>query len=306
MALYQKYRPASFEEMCGNKEQIDALKNTLQKENRPHVYLLVGPAGCGKTTAARIAAKELGANDLSIREINSANNRGIETARQIIDQMRFMPAGGSTLVYIIDELHMTTKEWQNAMLKPLEDTPVHVFFFLCTTNPEKLIAPLKSRCFEVKFNPLDEKQMYILLRKVCRAESFEISKDVLQLICENCEGSPRKALVLLEKVASLSSEDEQRMVVRTGILDEDDADVIELCRELLKKGTTWRTVADIIKRMNIDDLERIRHIVLGYMSSVLLGGSNMKAALAIEFFSEPFYDSGKAGFVYACFSVVTS
>src|SRR5690606_15380302 len=100
---------------------------------------------------------------LSIREINSANNRGIETARQIIDQMRFMPAGGSTLVYIIDELHMATKDWQNAMLKPLEDTPAHVFFFLCTTNPEKLIAPLKSRCLEVKFNSLDEKEMYILL-----------------------------------------------------------------------------------------------------------------------------------------------
>lgn len=302
--LYQKYRPQTFAEMVGNETQIAALRKALEKENRPHAFLFVGPPGCGKTTAARIAAKQLGAGELSLKEINSADNRGIETARLIVETMRYGSPDGEALVFIIDEIHMTTKEWQNAMLKPLEDTPSHVYFFLCTTDPQKLITALKSRCTEIKFQPLSLENAFLLIRRVNRSDNLGVSKEVCQLIAENCEGSPRRALVLLEKIAGLESEEAQKRALEEGLPDEENAEAIELCRILLKEKA-WSPVAEILKKMDTTDPEKIRYAVMGYMSAVLLSGKqNTRAALAIEYFSEPFYNTGKPGLVLACYQTL--
>ena len=144
MSLYLKYRPKDFDEMVGNDETIESLKKLIQKEDRPHTYLFTGQSGCGKTSAARICANKLGAKGHSIIEINSSNNRGIDTARDIIDQMQYKPLEGNIWVFIIDEIHQTTSVAQNALLKPLEDTTDSAYFFLCTTDPQKLIKPLKN------------------------------------------------------------------------------------------------------------------------------------------------------------------
>ena len=157
MELYRKYRPQTEDEMVGNESAIKAVKKEL--ENGSHVFLFTGNAGCGKTTMARIIAKEVGAGDLSIREINSAENRGIDTARDILEQMQYMPSDGDALVWIFDECHKWTNDMQNAMLKPLEDTPDHVYFFLCTTDPQKLIKPLVTRCSVVAMKPLNDEEM---------------------------------------------------------------------------------------------------------------------------------------------------
>lgn len=304
MSLYQKHRPGSFEDMIGNEDQITSLKKLFAKKDRPHVYLFTGGPGCGKTTAARIGATMVGAAELSITEINSANNRGIDTARQIIEQMRFMPMEGDSQVYIIDELHMTTKEWQNAMLKSLEDVPSHVYFFLCTTDPQKLIAPLKTRCTEIKFKPMTVDELQLLLRKVNRAEGFGLSKEVLINIAEHSEGSARKALVILEKVSGVEEEEKQNAIIESGAPDAEDADTIELCRALLKEST-WAPIAAIIKKLDVSDPEKIRYAVLGYMNAVLLSGKkNDKAAQAIEFFAEPFYNSSKSGLTLACYQTI--
>ncbi len=289
MSLYQKYRPVSFDEMVGNETQLTALRKALPKQ---HVFLLIGPPGCGKTTAAKIAARELGAGELSIKEINSSNNRGIETARQIIDQARYSPVEGKATVFIIDEVHMATKDWQNAMLKPLEDVPSHVYYFLCTTNPEKLIAALKSRCMEVKFSLLKPEEIMYLLKSVNRAEGLGISRDLLQDIVDVSEGSPRRALVVLEKVAVLESDEERRKLIISGVPDEENAEAIELARLLLKKAK-WQELMTIVNRMEKDDLENVRQVVMGYMGAVLGKAWNAQAMVVLEAFSERdfFYDA---------------
>ncbi len=166
MNIYRKHRPVEFDEMAGNEAEIESFQKVLEKESPPHTYLLIGPSGCGKTTLARIAARKLGADALSLTEINSADNRGIDTAREIIHQLHYLPPGSGSRVFIIDELHQTSKDWQNAMLKPLEDTPEHVYFFLCTTDPNKLIKAIRTRCTEVRVNPLDPDTIYRIILRV--------------------------------------------------------------------------------------------------------------------------------------------
>ena len=119
MELYRKYRPNTLDEMVGNQATIKSLQKEL--ENGSHVFLMTGPAGCGKTTLARIMAKEVGAGPLSIHEINSAENRGIDTAREVMEQMRFNPSDGDAIVWIFDECHQWLGPVQNAFLKALED-----------------------------------------------------------------------------------------------------------------------------------------------------------------------------------------
>ena len=236
LELYRKYRPSTLDEMVGNEATIKSLKKEL--ENGSHVFLFTGNAGCGKTTLARIIAKEVGAGELSIREINSADNRGIDTAREVMEQMRFNPSDGDALVWILDEVHMITSAGQNAFLKALEDTPSHCYFFLCTTNPEKLIAPLKTRCSIINVKPLEDKEMQFLLKRTCRAEGVKLNPEIIEKIISIADGGSRKALKLLAKVLYLDSDEERLEVLKSDDVAESQ-ETIELCRALLSKDCSW-------------------------------------------------------------------
>lgn len=307
MNLYRKYRPQSFKEMLGNRMELESLETALNREDNPHVYLFTGPAGCGKTTAARISAGIVGAQEMSIFEINSGNNRGIDTARSVMDRMEYAPMDGRASVFIVDEIHSSTRDYQNAMLKPLEDTPEHVYFFLCTTDPQKLIPALKSRCSVFQFPALDVKYILRILKKTVRAEEISVHDELLEEIADHCGGSPRRALVLLEKVMGLEDEDKMEYVILKEFDLEDEEGAIQLCRALIGGKANWKEIAERIKALKELDLEKVRRAVLGYMNAVLLGGKRSdRAALVLEYFSDPFYNSGRAGITLACYQVLFS
>lgn len=303
MALYHKHRPQDFDEMAGNEATIASVKALIEKPDHPHAFLMQGPSGTGKTTIARlIAQKYLGADKWSLRELNTADNRGIDSARDIIETLQYASSG--PLVFIIDEVHQTTKEWQNAMLKPLEDYPKHVYFFLCTTDPQKLIPAIKTRLTKVELSALRPAETYRLLRKIAKKEGWDhIPKEVLEEIADVSQGSPREALGLLEKVSGLTDAEEMSKAVGFG--EEAGTESIELARQLLS-GKGWAPVADVLSRLKTsEEPESVRRAVLGYMNAVLLKKDNARAALCMECFAAPFYDSGFPGLTLACYQVIS-
>ena len=280
--LYRKYRPSTFEDVVGNETAIKSLRKELK--NGSHVFLFTGPAGCGKTTLARIVAKEVGAGDLSIREINSAENRGIDTAREILQQMNFMPTDGNASVWILDEMHMITSAGQNALLKALEEVPESVYFLLCTTDPQKLIAPLKTRCSVVNVKPLNDEEMKTLLKRVVKSEERKMGSEVYEKIIELANGGSRKALKLLAKVLYLDSNEERLESLKSEDVSE-DKDAIELCRALLGK-TNFNSCMKLVSTIDVSEPERVRMLVLSYMNSVLSKGFNVRAAAAMQAFGQ--------------------
>lgn len=297
--LYRKYRPENLDDMVGNEITIKSLEKEL--ENGSHVFLMTGPAGCGKTTLARIMAKKVNAGPLSIHEINSAENRGIDTAREIMEQMRFNPSDGDSIVWILDEMHMITSAGQNALLKALEDTPEHCYFFLCTTNPEKLIAPLKTRCSIINVTPLKDEEMIYLLKRTARAEKIKIDNEVFERIAEIAQGGSRKALKLLAKVLYLDS-DEERLEILKNEDSSENEEVKELCKILMSGKTNWSGISKVLKNIDLSDAERVRQSVMGYMSAVLLNGkASAPIVSALQAFSSAdTYKNGKNAIVVAC------
>lgn len=299
LELYRKYRPSKLDEIVGNETTIKSLKKEI--ENGSHTFLFTGPAGCGKTTLARIMAKEVGASELSIHEINSSENRGIDTARDIMQQMRYSPIDGGKNVYILDECHQWLNPVQNAFLKALEDTPKNTYFFLCTTDPQKLITPLKTRCSMIAVKPLTNEEMTYLLKRTARSEKIKISPDVCEKICELSFGSARQGLKFLNKVLFLDDEEEQLELLNSINLD-DNSETIELCRVLLDKTVNWNKLAKILSSLNLSEPEKIRQAVMGYMNACLLKGTfNVNINAAIQAFSSAdTYKNGKFAITVAC------
>ena len=299
MGLYQKYRPNSLNTFLGNESTVVALESVLEKSEIPHVFLFSGPTGCGKTTLARIVSKMVGAGDNDISEIDSADFRGIDTIREIRKLSQYKPLSGDSRVWILDECHKLSNDAQNALLKQLEDTPDHVFFFLCTTEPHKLLPTIKGLCSTYEVNVLPEATMVKLLRRITKKEGGEVSKKVLERIAEDSQGHPRNAINILEKVLAVPVENQMEVAKKSA---EEQSQSIELCRALLRQAS-WKEISTILKGLKEDDPEAVRRHVIGYTAAVLLGKNNALAAAILEEFIEPFYNSGYAGLVFACYSV---
>ncbi len=186
---------------------------------------------------------------------------------------------------LVHNCQQTSKDFQNALLKALEDTPDHVYFFLCTTDPQKILPAIKTRCSIVNLQPLNRDEMMFLLKRTIRAEKRKLDEDTIESVIDIAEGSSRKALKTLSKILYLDSKEEQEEALKNETVNETEC--IKLCRALMTPNVSWGTLSAILKDMNITEPERVRMAVMGYMNSVLLKGNRKKEAVsAIQAFSQ--------------------
>ncbi len=298
MSLYHKHRPTQLEAVIGNTEVVESLRAALTKDDPPHAYLFHGPSGCGKTTLARIAATMLGCVGDDFREIDSADFRGIDSIRDIRKQASFQGLNGGRRGWLLDECHKLSNDAQNALLKALEDPPSHVYYFLATTDPQKLIDTIKGRCAKFQVQLLTELQMKRLLRQVTQIEGDSIEKEVYEQIILDAQGHARNALQILEKVLDAKPEDRLKTAKQSA---EMVSKTIELCRALLD-GSPWSKIRAILAGLKEEQPESIRQAVLGYCASILLNKDENLAAAVMEAFASPTYDTGFPGIVYAAYA----
>ncbi|KKR71443.1 MAG: polymerase III, subunit gamma and tau protein [Candidatus Roizmanbacteria bacterium GW2011_GWB1_40_7] len=251
MVFYRTYRPKLISQLDKTdvRERIGSL---LQSKSVPHAFLFSGPRGTGKTSTARIVAKALNCEHvdkkvttrvattiepcnkcsnclaiingthMDVIEIDAASNRGIDEIRELRDKIALSPSMGKKKIYIIDEVHMLTREAFNALLKTLEEPPVHVTFILATTEPHKLPGTIISRCVQITFSKATDQELKRSLNRVIAGEKVEISDKALSLIVKSADGSFRDAVKILEQAVSenrLSDADISLLIGLTGNID---------------------------------------------------------------------------------------
>jgi DNA polymerase-3 subunit gamma/tau len=204
--LYRKYRPTSFDEVFGQDHIVKVLKGSLELNNIGHAYLFSGPRGTGKTTMARILAKALECSDTDIIEIDAASNRGIDDIRQLREGIHSLPFSSPYKMYIIDEVHMLTKEAFNALLKTLEEPPAHVIFVLATTELHKVLPTVVSRCQSFVFKSPTRSVLKEMIQGIVDKEGFSIDAGSLDLIAMLGNGSFRDTQGVLQKLVSYSKD----------------------------------------------------------------------------------------------------
>lgn len=225
-ALYRKYRPKTLDEVIGESHITAPLKNAIESGKISHAYLFVGPRGCGKTSVARIFAHavnnfeyELEDNYVDIIEIDGASNRGIDNIRELREKVAIAPTKGKYKIYIIDEVHMLTKEAFNALLKTIEEPPAHAIFIMATTDFNKVPVTITSRAQIFQFKLADSETMFNHLKKICEQEKISIEDNALKIVVKRGGGSFRDSLSLLDQISTLSSDTitEQSLIESLGL-----------------------------------------------------------------------------------------
>jgi DNA polymerase-3 subunit gamma/tau len=223
----RKYRPQTFDDLVGQTHVVRTLKNAIEQKRLAHAYLFVGPRGTGKTSTARILAKALnaskarrvtpcgvcdnckeisGGNSLDVLELDAASNRGIDDVRELRDNVRYAPAKGKYKIYIIDEVHMLTKEAANALLKTLEEPPQHVIFCLATTEPEKLPITILSRCQRFDLHRIPANLIAQHLQFIAEKEKVKLEPSAAHAIARGADGGLRDAESMLDQLVAFCGE----------------------------------------------------------------------------------------------------
>ncbi len=202
--LYRTYRPSKWSEVVGQDHIVSALKDAVEGKRISHAYLFSGSRGTGKTTVARILAKSLGTADEDVYEIDAASNRGIDDIRELREHVSASPFVSTYKVYIIDEVHMLSKDAWNALLKTLEEPPKHVIFILATTELDKVPETIVSRCQIFTFRKPAREVVRKQVASIAKKEGYELDSGAADLIALLGDGSFRDALGMLEKVISTS------------------------------------------------------------------------------------------------------
>ena len=305
MEFFKKYRPRTLSDVVGQSEAVTMIRKMLEKNRLPHAMLFSGGSGVGKTTTARVLVRKLGCvESLGCQEINCAKDGSIDMVRSTEKSIQFKPMDGKPRVWIMDEFQSLSRAGfaQQSMLKMLEEPGEHDYFFLCATDTDKIIPAIKTRCTHIALRALRPDEVAALLTDVAKKESIKLTEAVCDAIVEQASGSAREALVLLGQIAEVPTEKEQLTVVGMGI--EGKKQAIDLCRLLMKPGVKWAEIATLIKSIE-EEPETVRRIMLGYCSSVLLGGGAAanRAAAIINATRDHWFDCGKAGLVISCYEL---
>lgn len=296
MSLQKEYRFKSLDDVVGNKGVVTSLRSLFErkKEDIPHAFLLHGPKGCGKTSTARIIAEHLECEPASILEYDIGDMGGVDTIRTLKEACQYSPMMGDVRVYVLDEVQSMTKPAQDALLKTLEEPPSHVYFILCTTEPDKLKDTIRSRCTMYMMKPLNSIEMGTLLNTVLEKEGKEdYPKTLLKEIISIAEGSPRNALVALDAIIDIT--DEESALAALSSIATTDGTTKELC-QMIVQGNIWENVRGVLKDvLSESEPEKIRHAILGYLSVVLLNTKkNDRVSEIIDIFSESTMYHGRA------------
>lgn len=264
MVLYRKYRPQNLSELDLSKVRED-LKKTLSSDYKPHAYLFAGPKGTGKTSAARIVAKILNCQNppgtgepcnkcescrsitdgryMDVLEIDGASNRGIDEIRDLREKIKLTPVSGAFKIYIIDEVHMLTNDAFNALLKTLEEPPIHAVFILATTEPDKLPDTILSRSSKFIFNKASIEEVVHSLQRVIKGEKIKIESDALRLIAEMAEGSFRDGTKFLEQAVNLKAFTSKDVADMLGYTINSPVNFLEMLKKSEIKGLLESIVA---------------------------------------------------------------
>lgn len=323
-SLYRKYRPLTFDSVVGQQHIVSTLEHAITEGRLSHAYLFCGPRGTGKTTMARILAKALlcrnaeaaraeGAsgcmpdgtceeceliaegNHPDVYELDAASRTGVDNVREeIINSVNFAPVRGKYKIYIIDEVHMLTTAAFNALLKTLEEPPAHVIFVLCTTDPQKILETILSRCQRFDFHRIGNEDIEHRLAYVCEQEGFDYDDEALAIVARHAKGGMRDALSTLEQLSvfgngSVHADDARSLLGEVSdqilgefsraIADRDVAELYGLIRAQVEEGN------DLLE-LTRDLVAHVRDVyvacVAGARAELFEGGSEQAVALAAE------------------------
>jgi len=283
-----KYRPKTFKEVIGQDSVVASLEAIIAKKGAK-TFLFDGPSGTGKTTLARICATAVGCRPNDTQEIDAATFTGVDDMRSIAGGLIYKPIGGDVKALIIDECHMLSKAAWNSLLKILEEPPSHVYWFLCTTEPQRVPDTIRTRCARYQLKNVPEKLLVDLLGWVADEEQILPGKSgdaIIGLCAHEAAGSPRQALSNLALCSAARDRGEASDLLSSAV---ESTEAIELAKALLA-GTTWDKARAILEGLKGSNAESIRQTVRAYISAVALGSKEAQAhrCMAIlDAFSQP-------------------